>query len=77
MCCLVFQAHVYGDEGRAEDEQSHSHQCHAGLIPRRPQNPGGVLVLDEECLKLITSHTNKRPSQRYTRGSLFKDGFIF
>ncbi|XP_061787778.1 GTP cyclohydrolase 2 isoform X1 [Nerophis lumbriciformis] len=35
-------AHVHGDARRAEDEQPHGDQLHAGHLPGRPQNPGGV-----------------------------------
>lgn len=37
-----WQAHVHGDERRAEDQQQNGDIHHAGGVPRRPQDQGGV-----------------------------------
>lgn len=39
---VCLQAHVYGNAWRPEDEQPHGDEHHAGRLPGRPQNPGGV-----------------------------------
>lgn len=38
----TLQAHVYGDEGRAEDQQQDSDLDDVGRVPRRSEDPRGV-----------------------------------
>lgn len=48
---LCLQPHVYGDARRPEDEQPHSDQYHAGGLPGRPQDQGGIPDALTEGLK--------------------------
>ena len=45
-CLFHFQSHVHGDERCAEDERQDCNNCHAGEVPNRCQDPGGVSVPD-------------------------------
>lgn len=48
---LCLQPHVYGHAWRPEDEQPHSDQHHAGCLPGRSQDQGGVPDALTEGLK--------------------------